>query len=124
KGCLRMGLGFNGLIMSDCLSMKGADIGTIFSRIKKAEEAGNDLILVTHQHGENLDELLARLDGVPDNQEAALRREQFAATFKRSIKQSGSGVNGGNSLLRADAKESGLSNINTQSVAQDNSRFN
>jgi len=83
KGCLRMGCGFDGLIMSDCLSMKGADIGTLFERIQKAQKAGHDLILMTHQHHKNLEELLGILDDIPDSQDAVARRERFMGTIKR-----------------------------------------
>jgi len=80
---LRNEYGFSGLIMSDCLSMTGADIGDLSTRIQKAQEAGNDLILVTHQFGPNLDHLLGLLDTIPDSDASKQRRAQFIETIKR-----------------------------------------
>lgn len=58
---LRTQLGFNGLILSDCLSMKGADIGNITTRAEKALTAGCDMLIVCHQPRALLLELLQTL---------------------------------------------------------------
>lgn len=86
KGCLRMGLGFNKVIMSDCLDMKGADIGTTFNRIKKAQESGNDFILITHQHGNKLENLLEVIDNIPYDKESAEKREIFEQSLRSQAK--------------------------------------
>jgi beta-N-acetylhexosaminidase len=55
---LRNQLGFNGLIISDCLSMKGADIGNLVTRAQKALTAGCDMLIVCHQPREVLLDLV------------------------------------------------------------------
>jgi beta-N-acetylhexosaminidase len=90
---LRNDYHFDGLIMSDCLSMTGADIGDLSTRINKAQEAGNDLILVTHQFGPNLDSLLKLLDTIPDSSTAQQRRAQFITMIKRPMESKTSRFN-------------------------------
>ena len=46
---LRRKLQFNGLIISDCLSMSGADIGDLPTRAFKALHAGCDMLIVCNQ---------------------------------------------------------------------------
>jgi len=86
KGCLRTECGFKGIIMSDCLHMKGADVGENLARLKAAQIAGNDFLMYTHQHEENLDKLLSILDQIPDTAEAAERRVQLMASIVRQFK--------------------------------------
>jgi beta-N-acetylhexosaminidase len=86
KGCLRMGYGFKSVIMSDCLHMKGADVGENLARLKAAFIAGNDFLMYTHQHEQNLDNLLSILEQIPDSKEAAERRMQLMASIVRKFK--------------------------------------
>lgn len=58
---LRTQLGFKGLVISDCLSMKGADIGNLTTRAERALEAGCDMLIVCHQPRELLLELVQNL---------------------------------------------------------------
>lgn len=46
---LRENYGFNGIIMSDCLSMAGADVGELPVRAQKALSAGCDMIIMANQ---------------------------------------------------------------------------
>ncbi len=86
KGCLRVECGFKSVIMSDCLHMKGADVGENLARLKAAQIAGNDFLMYTHQHGQDLDNLLSILDQIPDTEEAAKRRMQLMASIARKFK--------------------------------------
>lgn len=74
---LRQQCGFQGIVMSDCLSMKGADIGTPDQRIIASQLAGCDFQMCTHQEGAELDSLLANLNKIPDNKGSAERRQAF-----------------------------------------------
>lgn len=73
---LREQLGFDGVIMSDCLSMKGADIGNLATRAAKAMEAGCDMLIVCQQ---SRTDLLAFLEQwqCPENHLSAERIEVF-----------------------------------------------
>jgi beta-N-acetylhexosaminidase len=51
---LRNELGFTGLVLSDCLSMKGADIGNLKTRAEEALQAGCDMLIVCNQPQELL----------------------------------------------------------------------
>lgn len=82
---LRKNYKFNGIIMSDCLHMKGADVGENIKRLQSASAAGNDFLMYTHQHGEKLDQLVAILDRIPDTKEANERRNIFAKSIQRRI---------------------------------------
>ncbi len=75
QGYLRERFTFQGIVMSDCLHMKGADVGKQLARLQAAQDAGNDFLMYTHQHGEKLDSLLAILKDIPDSKPAAQRRE-------------------------------------------------
>ncbi|MBI2785493.1 MAG: beta-N-acetylhexosaminidase, partial [Legionella longbeachae] len=55
---LRNELGFKGLVLSDCLSMTGADIGNLMTRTEEALSAGCDMLIVCHQPRTVLLELL------------------------------------------------------------------
>lgn len=86
QSCLRKDCGFKGVVMSDCLHMKGADVGTQLARLSAAQTAGNDFLMYTHQHGENLDKLLLILDQIPDTKDAADRRAQLIKSLDRKSK--------------------------------------
>lgn len=82
---LRSGLNFNGLILSDCLSMKGADIGNLMTRAQKALQAGCDMLIVCHQPRELLLELLETIS-VAQSAESAARIEAFKKQMPRFAK--------------------------------------
>lgn len=54
-------LGFKGLIISDCLSMTGADIGDM---LKRSEEAGKycDLLIISHQSRDVLQQVHSHIE--------------------------------------------------------------
>src|SRR3990167_5105488 len=54
KNILRGELDFEGLVMSDCLSMKGADIGDMPTRAKRSVEAGCDMLILCNEKREAL----------------------------------------------------------------------
>ena len=58
---LRQELQFDGLIISDCLGMKGADIGDLATRADKALEAGCNLLIAANQTRAVLTHLLNHL---------------------------------------------------------------
>jgi beta-N-acetylhexosaminidase len=61
KHILRQQLGFEGLIMSDCLGMTGADIGDLPTRATQALRAGCNLLIAANQPREDIQDLLSRL---------------------------------------------------------------
>ncbi|KTD14684.1 beta N-acetyl-glucosaminidase [Legionella gratiana] len=73
---LRHDLKFTGMILSDCLSMTGADIGNLMTRTEEALRAGCDMLIVCHQPRPILLELLQTVD-VPQSEESAARITQF-----------------------------------------------
>jgi beta-N-acetylhexosaminidase len=77
QGYLRQQYGFNGLVMSDCLHMEGANVGEQLARLNAAQSAGNDFLMYTHQHGEKLVSLVQILKDIPDSQASMERRERF-----------------------------------------------
>jgi beta-N-acetylhexosaminidase len=58
---LRDELKFNNLVLSDCLSMTGADIGNLTTRAEEALKAGCDMLIVCHQPRKVLLELVQSL---------------------------------------------------------------
>lgn len=70
-------------VMSDCLSMKGAGPGSILERLRAAQEAGCDFLMLTHQHGPLLSNLLEILDDIPDSKASEERRALFVEKIKR-----------------------------------------
>jgi len=70
-------------VMSDCLTMKGADVGSALERIVAAQKAGCDFLMLTHQHGPLLTSLLEILDKIPDSEASAKRRMLFASKIQR-----------------------------------------
>lgn len=74
---LKVEFEFNGVITSDCLSMKGADIGQNLARLNAAHVAGNNFLMYKHQHQEKLDQLLEILDQIPDDELSAKKREHL-----------------------------------------------
>lgn len=83
---LRKDCKFAGVVMSDCLSMKGADIGTPDIRIKASQAAGCDFQMCTHQKGADLDALLASFGKIPDNKTSEERRQAFANSLQKKMK--------------------------------------
>lgn len=77
---LRDDLHFDGLVISDCLGMKGADIGDLPSRAQQALEAGCDLLIVANQTRHDLFHCLEHL---PKNKDS-LREARFK-TFRSKI---------------------------------------
>lgn len=59
---LRRDYGFEGIIMSDCLSMAGADVGEMSTRALKALTAGCDMIIMANQSRAILRDVLAQLN--------------------------------------------------------------
>jgi beta-N-acetylhexosaminidase len=91
---LRNELNFKSLILSDCLSMTGADIGNLTTRAEEALKAGCDMLIVCHQPRKVLLELVQTLN-VTQSAESAERishfRNQmlrFSPTEKNQIKPS------------------------------------
>lgn len=80
QNILRQELKFQGLVLSDCLSMAGADIGTMDMRVQKALEAGCDMLIVCNQPRRELYALLQSKNGLASaNSSARLN------TFKKAM---------------------------------------
>lgn len=81
KHILREELGFTGLIISDCLGMKGADIGDLLTRGKQALDAGCNLVIAANQTRQCLHDFLNSLST------GYLERNQiYLERFRKSIK--------------------------------------
>ncbi|HXH55071.1 MAG TPA: beta-N-acetylhexosaminidase [Gammaproteobacteria bacterium] len=91
KRLLREKYKFDGVVMSDCLSMAGATVGSGsgLDRLLAAQSAGCDFLMLTHQHNTPdhpdpnkrhllLDHLLSVIDTIPDTPDSARRRAEFA----------------------------------------------
>lgn len=76
QGILRHELKFKGLVLSDCLSMTGADIGNLMTRAEEAFKAGCDMLIVCHQPRHVLLELLQKIT-LPQSPESAARIAHF-----------------------------------------------
>lgn len=59
---LRDDIGFKGLVMSDCLSMEGAKLGSARERAEKALEAGCDMVIMSHLTRAELIDTLENLE--------------------------------------------------------------
>lgn len=79
---LRLEFGFQGLVISDCLSMKGADIGDMKTRAEQALKAGCELLIICNQPRELLYEVLDGINFVP-NKESEKRLEVFKQHMMR-----------------------------------------
>lgn len=79
---LRHEMGFQGLIISDCLGMRGADIGDLSTRSERALEAGCDMLILSNQPRPVLLEVL---DTVFDKQsgESLQRINAFKQSMRR-----------------------------------------
>ena len=82
---LRTKLGFKGLVLSDCLSMKGADIGNLKTRAERALNAGCDMLIVCHQPRELLLQLL-HSPSIEQTSESAVRISAFKKQMPRFSK--------------------------------------
>jgi beta-N-acetylhexosaminidase len=75
---LRKECEFEGAIISDCLSMKGAEVGNMLERATRALNAGCDIIIVCNQTREVIQSLLNdlsrsfKIDAVSQRRIAAL----------------------------------------------------
>jgi len=79
--------GFNGVVMSDCLSMAGAGSGSPLERLEAAQKAGCDFLMLTHQKGPLLETLMGILDRISDTKESAERRTNLAkCTAENGVK--------------------------------------
>lgn len=79
---LRKELEFKGLVLSDCLSMTGADIGNLMTRTEEALNAGCDMLIICHQPRPVLMELLQNIR-VNQSTESAMRIAQFKSQMIR-----------------------------------------
>ncbi|MCX7114699.1 MAG: beta-N-acetylhexosaminidase [Gammaproteobacteria bacterium] len=79
---LREKLHFTGPVISDCLGMTGADIGSLQERATAALLAGCDMLIVANQSRATLQQLL---NDLPDNlnPQSAERIERFKLGMKR-----------------------------------------
>lgn len=82
KDILRNELHFQGLVLSDCLSMAGACIGDMNARVNKAFEAGCDMIILCNQTRSFLLEILQTVTFKP-SEESVNRIETFKKRMKR-----------------------------------------
>lgn len=82
KTIIREQLNFEGIIISDCLGMTGADIGSLQERSIQALEAGCNLLIAANQPR---DVLLECLDNIPAkfNQENATYLTQLKQNMRR-----------------------------------------
>lgn len=80
---LRQELGFEGVAISDCLGMTGADIGDLLTRVRVAQDAGCELLIVANQAREVLRTLFQeRFILAPAS---LLRVQQFIQKAQQSI---------------------------------------
>lgn len=79
---LRKQLGYHGLVISDCLSMKGADIGDLATRAKHAVAAGCDMLILCNEPREALLSFLNQHD-FAHSVASQQRIEQFKQLMKR-----------------------------------------
>jgi len=79
---LRTELGFDGLVISDCLSMKGADIGDLPKRSTLALEAGCELLILCNQGCKATLEVVNAVQFTP-NSEAVRHLDAFKKQMVR-----------------------------------------
>ena len=77
---LRDELKFDGLVISDCLGMKGADVGDLPTRAQQALDAGCDLLIAGNQERATLLHLLNNI-----SQARVPERERRFNAFKNKI---------------------------------------
>lgn len=82
KTLLRQQFKFEGIIISDCLGMTGADIGSLLKRSIQALEAGCNMLIAANQPREVLLNCLNQLP-TEFNQENAVYLEQFKQNMRR-----------------------------------------
>jgi beta-N-acetylhexosaminidase len=98
---LRHQLGFDGLIISDCLGMKGADVGDLHKRSVLARAAGCNMIIVSHQARQVLKELLRS-----ESFSASNDSQQYLSRFREKMCR----FNGGHE----NAPASAINNVSKQ----------
>ena len=86
KNILRKQLKFDNIILSDCLSMAGADLGDLFKRASKALEAGCDIVIISNQERHLILELLNR-NFKPGDNESLTRIQIFKNKLFRFINE-------------------------------------
>ena len=79
---LREQLHFQGLVISDCLGMSGADIGNMNTRVHKALSAGCDMVIVCNQSRALLREVLQSVT-YAQPQQSLQRIEAFKKSMYR-----------------------------------------
>lgn len=79
---LRAELNFQGLVISDCLGMAGADIGDMNTRANQALQAGCDMLIVCNQKRELLLEVLQTVSVKP-TEESLSRLHTFKSKMRR-----------------------------------------
>lgn len=83
---LRKKIGFEGMILSDCLGMKGADIGDMKTRAQTALKAGCDMVVICNQERELLYEVIKSVS-YEQTEASAKRIEKFKNSMKRFTEQ-------------------------------------
>lgn len=82
QGILREQLGYQGIILSDCLSMKGADCGDLKTRSELALKAGCDMLILSNQEPDLLLDVLNTVS-IEQSQESIKRLELFKMQMNR-----------------------------------------
>lgn len=86
QNILRDKYNFEGLIISDCLSMAGADIGNLQQRAAQAQVAGCDMLIICNQARDLLYSLLQQ-PILEQTEESALRLIDFKSAMQRFMKE-------------------------------------
>jgi beta-N-acetylhexosaminidase len=78
---LRHKFNFQGLIISDCLSMKGAEIGSMHTRAQQAIDAGCNMVIICNQSRPYLQHLLDNFTSI--NLSSSIK---YIELFKQKLK--------------------------------------
>lgn len=115
---LRDELHFDGLIISDCLGMTGADIGDLKTRAHRALHSGCDVLIVANQTRAALKQLI---NDIADNlnPQSAARIERFKQGIKRFQTQTTQPRSGyGSNFLNSTAYSTEETLFNPQNPTQ------